>query len=43
MTKNNKPMKLKTVQQVVLRILALMMFIVFLVLWLVRRVFCSSL
>src|SRR6266436_2036806 len=42
-TENNKPMKLKTVQQVVLCVLALTMFIIFLALWLVRRVFCSSL
>src|SRR6266403_802304 len=42
-TKNNEPMKLKTIQQVVLHVLALTMFIIFLVLWLVRHVFCSSL
>src|SRR6266478_4291448 len=36
-TENNKPMKLKTVQQVVLCVLALTMFIIFLALWLVRR------
>ena len=42
-TENNEPMKLKTVQQVVLHILVLTMFIVFLALWLVHHVFCSSL
>src|SRR6266478_8071304 len=42
-TENNKPMKLKTVQQVMLHVLVLTMFIVFLALWLVHRVFCSSL
>ena len=43
MTKNNQPIKLKTIQQVMLCVLMLTMFIIFLVLWLVHCVFCSSL